>query len=148
MRRFQHGLRAAAAFALLAAPAAASETGAAPQDLLGQWGFETEPYDINCVMTGGMTLAATADPAQFSCSLTTQEVCGPLRFRTRQSCVATLVGGRLVVISQLESVEPDPEAYAPDNFVLDQVSGFEMTGQLRSADIAPVRFFRATEATS
>ena len=133
----------------LAAPAVATEAETPNAEaLLGQWAFETEPYDVNCQMTGSMTLASSQVAGQFSCSLTTLEVCGPLRFQTRQICTATLAGDRLVVLSELEYVDPDPTAYAPDNFVLDTLSSFEMEGSLRSADIAPVRFYRPIDGVS
>lgn len=124
-------------------------------DITGAWAFETDAYDLNpaddtyCSMTGELTLRATGDPDVFEGDLLAYESCRGARiFEAHQDVVAVRSGDALVITSTLRRVLPSPDNYRPDDFELTIVSGALMTGELRSADIAPATFRRQAALVS
>ena len=117
-------------------------------DISGNWLFETAEYrDGFCQMSGTMTVFTKSDPESgaLSCSLNAVEVCGGDRSIAEQDCKITATeDGLLVESSILNLLEKKPwsTGYAPDNFVLDEISSTRMTGRLVSAITAPALFYR------
>ncbi len=138
------GLLVACALTLAAPPAAAQSSDAgATADITGAWSFETDVYPLGCQMTGELTLHPTTDPDVFDGRLMAYESCeGGARYEAKQISTARRDGAQLVIESALVRVLPSPEFYQPDDFELTIVDGALMVGELRSADIAGVRFFR------
>jgi len=135
------------AAALAAAPATADD--GARVDITGQWSFETEMFDIVCKMTGELSLQATDDPNVYEGRLIAYEACnGEQLYQAEQDVVANRKSDQLQIVATLTRVLPSPENYAPDNFQLTIVNGALMTGELRSADIAPATFRRREDLIS
>lgn len=111
--------------------------------VLGDWRFETTVYDGGCKMTGAMTITRGASPGTYACRFTATEVCPSVRTTARQTCTATRSGDALEVTSTIVALAPPDSPYVPDDWTLTIRSASRMTGELRSADIAPVEFFRA-----
>jgi len=141
---------------LLASTASAD---ADPNDILGAWSFQTQPYrDGQCVMTGTMYLSD--DPAQeegiYGCELTALEMCSLWgQSIVRQTCEARRFGNQVSVRSEIAEVlerkgefEDFAFNYVPDNFALTVKSASRMYGALVSAVSAPVEFRRRTEGIS
>jgi len=108
---------------------------------------------------GGALLAAGAAPhpgasggvrgdakSGYICRLVAHEACPEITVTAQQTCRLTEERGAVTIKSRLERVTVPN--YAPDNFALRMESAARMTGQLRSADIAPVTFFRGPGAIS
>lgn len=117
-------------------------------DITGQWTFQTSPYGLDCSMKGGMTIAPTKVEGVFSCSLLAEETCNGETWQARQSCVVMRRDDGVYVQSRVEAVAGNPGNYMPDNFLLPVITSDKMTGELRSASIAPVVFKRADGAIS
>jgi hypothetical protein len=152
-RAFWVGAAAVAALALAGAATAQSgkPSRIKPDRLLGDWSFRTDPYDGgggDCVMTGRMKIKAGERRGLYTCTFSATETCKPGRAVTaEQTCTGELVGNQLTLKATIISVSP-PSAYAPDDWELTVQSPTRMVGELRSADIAPVTFFRTVEAIS
>ncbi len=136
-----------------AAPGDAPETAA----IEGDWSFETAVYDTSCQMTGSLSIAPTGVDGIYEGELRTLERCDWYDrhfgetfpgYRSRQSVRLSRRGADVVIHSELIEVEPNLGNYLPDNFVLEVRHSALMEGQLRSADIAPVKFFRDNAAIS
>ena len=141
--------RGPALFAALAALIAAA--GAAPRPdpaaaVLGAWRFQTEPYASGCVMTGDLVVMRDANRKGFTCRLVAHEACPEIKITAQQVCTLAHAHGAITITSTIEHVT-SPN-YAPDNFALKLESASRMSGELRSADIAPVVFWRGPGATS
>ena len=129
--------------ALLAAGAAPHP--GASGGVRGAWQFQTAPYDGGCVMTGDLIVRGDAKSG-YICRLVAHEACPEITVTAQQTCRLTEERGAVTIKSRLERVTVPN--YAPDNFALRMESAARMTGQLRSADIAPVTFFRGPGAIS
>lgn len=143
-------MKALAVVAALVLATAADE--AAPR-LAGAWAFKTEPYrEGQCVLTGSMTLRAVgADGKTYTGTITARERCQEYEdVFAEQSCIATLTPEGLAIRSTVEKVRPETMlgAYAADSFLLPEVSGQRMRGELRSATRAPAEFVRPVAAIS
>jgi len=139
---------AALALAALASasPAVAKPRGGDP--VLGSWTFETATYKGSCKMRGEMTLRADAAPGRYQCSFVATETCTGLKVRADQSCTALKSGQKLSVKATIVKITPPDVPYAPDDWELTIVDSSKMIGELRSADIAPVTFYRGVGAIS
>jgi hypothetical protein len=125
------------------AAAEAQDDAGAAADIVGNWSFETEVYDVTCHMEGELVLKASGTADVYLGDLVAFESCrGQQIYEARQSVVARRDGERLEIVSTLVRVLPSPEHYAPDNFELTIVNGALMVGELRSADIASATFRR------
>jgi hypothetical protein len=148
MRRVLAGAMAAVAAASVIGLAFAAEAqtrtprkGADP--ILGAWRFETENYAPSCKMTGDMVIRATKDKDQFTCTFVARERCGrEIDVVAEQTCTISRSGTAVSITAAIVKVTPQV-SYAPDNWQLTYVNARKMTGELRSAAIAPVTFFRA-----
>ncbi|MGD2134024.1 MAG: hypothetical protein PVI23_14615 [Maricaulaceae bacterium] len=139
-----------------AAPALAQSNAqsiGAEADISGYWEFETKRYDYGCKMTGEMTIAPAETEGEYvgeliarekcdGITLETGEIFGPVEYYAEQTVVATRDGEALTIVSTLVRIDPPSTSYWPDDFVLEIIDGALMMGELRSADIAPVAFFR------
>jgi len=130
-----------------------------PNDILGAWSFQTQPYrDGQCVMTGTMFLTDDADgvDGKYDCELTALEMCSLWgQSVVRQTCEVRRFGNQVSVRSEIaEVLERKGELegfsfnYVPDNFALTVKSASRMYGALVSAVSAPVEFRRRTEGIS
>ncbi len=154
------GVRAAAAGALaalcsaVAIAGAHAETAASPQttDITGAWMFETAPLSNGaCVLSGVMDIAASEHADTYSCGFSVDQFChGGVHYHARQSCHAQMLHGALLITSRVDSVEPAEVTpfYYRDNFVLRDVSGEEMHGDLVSLQTVSVKFWRGSDAIS
>lgn len=142
-----------AVLTLTLAASAQSSDEAADVSITGAWSFETDVYETSCQMTGSLTVRATAEDDIYEGDLRTLERCGYYPpefpgFRAVQRSRLIREGDQLTIRSEVVSVEPDTGGYWPDNFVLTVRASDLMEGQLRSADIAGVRFFRSNPTIS
>lgn len=143
-----------AAFSLLVIPAMAQESGNRdPEDILGNWSFQTKPYrNGQCLMSG--TARLTPDPEEdvYACELTAVEVCSMWgRSVVLQQCTARRFGNQVSIRSEIDQfLESKAEGlvYVPDNFALTIQSARRMYGSLVSAATAPVEFIRSEEGIS
>lgn len=127
------------ALALIAAPAALA---AGPKhSVTGAWSFKTEPYDGGCVMTGQLIVDRIRKGDAYACKLTAHETCPDVSISATQTCTLTEKNGNVRISSRIVKVEP-ALGYTPDDFELTLESSARMIGELRSADIAPVMFYR------
>ncbi|MEL6244255.1 MAG: hypothetical protein AAFQ21_06115 [Pseudomonadota bacterium] len=155
MPRVMTAAIAGAALALIAGPAAAD---ADPEDVLGAWTFQTQPYRSGaCSMSGTMHLSPAPEAGVYGCELTAVEECvGWGRSVVVQSCTARRFGNqvsvRSVIEQMLESKFDEDEhpglGYVPDNFALTIQDPMRMYGALISAVSAPVEFRRSVEGVS
>jgi hypothetical protein len=130
----------------LAAAIGAAATAAQRPTVAGAWAFKTEPYPDRCVMTGELVVQPQRSKAGYVCKLTAYETCAAVKNTAKQSCVLSESNGAVTITSTLISTTyPD---YLPDNFTLKLESAARMSGQLRSADTAPVIFYRGAGAIS
>jgi len=143
----RYGLVAAAA--ALSAFAAAGKPAAPTIDpVAGAWQFETAVYKGSCRIRGEMAIRPTAKPNAYICSFVATETCDDLKVRADQSCTAVKAGNALTVTATVVKLSPPGISYAPDNWSLTIVDAAHMKGELRSADIAPVTFYRGLGAIS
>jgi hypothetical protein len=148
MRRVLAGAAAALAALGLAAAALGADAqtrtprqGADP--ILGAWRFETETYSPGCKITGDMTIRPTKEKDRFTCTFVARERCGrEVDIVAEQTCAITRSGKELSISSTIVKVAP-AVGYAPDDWELTFINASKMTGELRSAAVAPVTFFRA-----
>jgi hypothetical protein len=127
------------ALALLAAPVALA---AGPKhNVTGAWSFKTQQYDGGCVMTGQLTVERKAKGAAHVCKITAHETCPGISIKADQNCTLTERDGKVRIASTIVKVEP-ALGYTPDDFELRLESSSRMIGELRSADVAPVMFYR------
>jgi hypothetical protein len=129
-----------------ASPAAAKP--AARDPVLGAWAFETAPYKGGCKMRGEMSIRAGAAANRYLCSFVATETSPSFKVRADQSCTAVKDGAKLTVTAKIEKLSPADVPYAPDDWALTIVDSSKMIGELRSADIAPVTFYRGVGAIS
>ncbi len=144
---------ALAALMALAFAAAAQDADGEGAAIEGDWSFQTAVYEGGCQMSGSMTVAAGAVAGIYEGELFTLERCEYYPddfpgFRTEQKVRLSRQGADVAIKATLVSVEPDLGNYWPDDFVLTVKHSALMEGELRSADIAPVRFTRGDAATS
>ena len=140
---------AALALAPLAlAPVAATAQDSSPgatADITGAWSFETEVYESRCRMTGELDVRESGQPGVYRAQLVAYESCtGQEPYHAEQVSAIRREGDQVKIESRLVRVEPSPEFYLPDDFVLTIIDSALMVGELRSADIAPVTFRRRT----
>lgn len=110
--------------------------------LLGAWRFETETYAPGCRITGNMIISPTKEKDRFTCRFVAREKCGnEIDITAEQTCAITRSGKSIDMIATVIKVTPQV-SYAPDNWKLTFVNASKMTGELRSAAVAPVTFFR------
>ena len=128
-----------AALALMAAAKA-------PEPVDGAWNFKTASYDTGCVMTGHLMVSPSGAGKTHACKLTAYENCPGIKITTQQNCKLAETNGAIVITSTI--VHSTSANYAPDDFSLKLESAARMTGELRSADIAPVVFYRSEDAVS
>lgn len=127
------------ALALLAAPVALA---AGPKhSVTGAWSFKTQPYDGGCVMTGQMIVDQKRKGDAYACQIKAYETCPDISINAEQTCTLTEKNGKVLIKSTIVKVEP-ALGYTPDDFELTLESSSRMIGELRSADIAPVMFYR------
>jgi hypothetical protein len=149
----------AAGLGLMTAGLAASfaQTGNA-RDISGAWKFKTVLARKGCVIEGDITFTR-ASGANYRCSFVAQETCGMRFQRVKQSCTAMQVSGTVVIASRVDEIVDagpaevrdlllQPGTYKADNFVLNKISGAEMTGSFYSNNTAPVRFWRDVDLVS
>lgn len=136
------------ALALAGVGAAAAKPPRAVDPVLGGWVFETATYKGTCKMKGEMSIRPTTQPNRYTCSFVATETCQDLKVRADQSCIAVKDGKTLTVTAKIEKLTPADIPYAPDNWSLTIVDSSKMIGELRSADIAPVTFYRGMGAIS
>jgi hypothetical protein len=111
--------------------------------ILGAWRFETETYAPGCKITGDMMIRPTKQKDRFTCTFVARERCGrELDVLAEQTCAITRTGKALSISSTVVKVTP-AVGYAPDDWQLTFINASKMTGELRSAAVAPVTFFRA-----
>lgn len=143
-------LAGAAAFGLIMAGAAAAspqKPKPRPDPVVGVWEFKTEPYGGGCVMSGRMTIRPAVGGAPHTCTFVAYENCPDVKVRADQTCTATKVGDKLSIKATIIKVEPQV-SYAPDDWELTVIDAGRMRGELRSADIAPVIFYRGEALVS
>lgn len=130
-----------------------------PNDIVGIWSFQTQPYrDGQCIMSGTMHLSHDAENEHgvYACELTALEMCSLWgQSIVRQDCEARRFGDQVSVRSEIAEVlerKVDVEGmafnYVPDNFALTVKGPKRMFGALVSAVTAPVEFRRQTEGIS
>lgn len=111
--------------------------------ILGAWRFETENYTPSCKMSGDMVIRPTKTRDRFTCTFVARERCGrTIDVVAEQTCTITRTGTAVSITASIVKVTPDV-SYAPDNWELTFVNASRMTGELRSAAVAPVVFMRA-----
>lgn len=147
MRAWHLFVSAALGLTLAGAPIACAKPRAS-DPVLGSWTFETAVYKGSCRMRGEMSIRAGSAPNVYQCSFVATESCTDLKVRADQSCTATKSGQKLSVKATILKVTPPDVPYAPDDWELTIVNASKMIGELRSADIAPVTFYRGTGAIS
>jgi hypothetical protein len=119
-----------------------------PSPVTGAWSFKTQPYDGGCVMTGELSVSSAPRNGSYSCKLVARETCPDLKITAQQVCTLTEKNGKVAIKSSIALLSDPSMAYSPDNFELTLESAARMTGELRSADIAPVLFYRGEVPTS
>ncbi|MEL6569231.1 MAG: hypothetical protein AAFQ22_12485 [Pseudomonadota bacterium] len=130
-----------------------------PNDILGVWSFQTQPYrDGQCVMSGTMHLSHDGENEDgvYACELTALEMCSLWgQSIVRQDCEARRFGNQVSIRSEIAEVlerkgelEDFTFNYVPDNFAVTVKSATRMYGALVSAVTAPVEFRRRTEGIS
>lgn len=146
---------AALGVAALAGAAAAqdADTDGASAAIDGDWSFQTAVYEGGCQMSGSMTIASGAVAGIYEGVLYTLERCEHYPedfpgFRTEQRVRLSRQGADVAIKATIVSVDPDLGNYWPDDFVVTVKHSALMEGELRSADVAPVRFTRGDAATS
>lgn len=127
---------------------AAAKPARAVDPVLGGWVFETATYKGTCKMKGEMSIRPTTTPNRYTCSFVATETCEGLKVRADQSCTAVKDGKTLSVAATIVKLTPPDIPYAPDNWSLTIIDSSKMIGELRSADIAPVTFYRGMGAIS
>lgn len=142
---------AAITISFLMSPMAVAEP--TQSDVLGTWGFQTNPYYSGaCYMTGTMHVAPLSDDGVYPCELTATETCdNDDPASARQTCKIRQNGRQLTIISNVEEillpVDQNIE-YLPDNFTLTVQSEDRMYGALVSFITVPVEFRRAQDGVS
>lgn len=115
-------------------------------DITGAWRFETDVYhDGSCRLWGNISITKSTGDNMFSCKFVAREKCESMPewdYEAEQTCVALRRGDKLSIGSTVLKVNGDPNDYWPDNFELVIKSSKLMTGELRSATIAPIEFKR------
>jgi len=124
-----------------------------PNDVLGSWTFQTQPYRSGqCIMSGTMHLTHHPDEGLYDCELTAVEVCSMWgKSVVLQTCSARRFGNQVSIRSRItEYLEKKAEGlvYVPDNFSLTIQDPSRMFGALISAATAPVEFRRSEEGIS
>ena len=137
--------RAALLAAVLIGAASIATAAAAPHAVDGAWAFKTVPFQGDCVMTGRLVVKPTVKGAH-SCELIAYQTCSAYKITTKQTCQLSETNGAVTIKSKI--VHSTSTGYAPDDFELKLESAARMTGELRSADIAKVTFYRGDEAIS
>jgi len=131
----------------LLTPAAIASDNKDPNDVLGTWTFQTQPYrQGTCSMSGQMMVTENPEEGLYDCELTAVEECETLgKSVVVQSCKVRRTRNQIAVRSIIEQmVEQKMEGliYVPDNFALTVQSENYMYGSLISAVSAPVEFRR------
>lgn len=127
----------------LALAAAVAVTAAGkPSPVVGAWSFKTQPYDGGCVMVGDLSVSPSPKNGAYSCKLVAHETCQGMKITAHQICTLTEKSGKVAIKSTIALLSDPSMSYAPDNFELKLENAARMTGELRSADIAPVLFYR------
>lgn len=136
-----------AATAIVVLGAAAAKPARVADPVLGAWQFETAIYSGSCKMSGAMQIRPGPKPNTYACTFVATETCEGLKVRAEQTCTAVKDGKTFTISSTIVKLTPEV-SYAPDDWALTIVDSGRMTGELRSADIAPVTFYRGLGAIS
>jgi hypothetical protein len=141
-----------------AALAAAFTAPALAQSPVGKWAFETAPVNMNCQLSGEMTVWAKPQKNSYGCRFVAVQSCAgepPLRFEVAQTCTAARTGADIAITSQIDRVISASPAdfldavkagYAPDHFeVTLNRTASEMNGVFHSLSEAAVRFWRVED---
>ncbi|MBU6372536.1 MAG: hypothetical protein KJS97_07360 [Alphaproteobacteria bacterium] len=147
MRAVMLGVALALAVAV-GSGAAAAKPARAVDPVLGGWVFETAVYKGSCRMKGEMSIRPAPQPNRYTCSFVATETCEGLKVRADQSCTAVKEGKTLTIKATILKLTPPDILYTPDDWSLTIVDSSKMIGELRSADIAPVTFYRGMGAIS
>jgi invasion protein IalB len=128
---------------------------------VGAWTFETAPVNLNCKLSGTMTISQAGPAGGLTCRFVAVQGCTgdpPLRFEVEQACTAKQTGANVEIESRIVRVMKAEPAdlldavkanYAPDDFkVAITRRGDEMLGDFHSLSTARVRFVRAVDLTS
>ena len=139
-------LLGAATLALAAQPSFAqqsSENPGATADITGRWSFLSDPTYPGCSLSGEVFISSTPDENRFTCTVVANDVCpGVWSYRAEETCVAERDGDQLTIASRVLQVKPSTGNYLPDDFAVTIISGSRMTGDLVSALVTDVEFFR------
>ncbi|MGD2134021.1 MAG: hypothetical protein PVI23_14600 [Maricaulaceae bacterium] len=140
------------AFSLLTVGCAtgSEDTAGHTADIAGVWVFQSEPYNLNCIMAGQLQLAPTGAPDDFEGVLLTVERCpaGSVNARelaTEQEVRAQRSGNRLRIDSTIVQVSPANTVYFEDNFRLRIIDGSLMQGYQLGPTGFGVEFWRPEE---
>jgi hypothetical protein len=136
----------AALLALALCAGVSAAIASSPNAVEGAWEFKTVPFQGDCVMTGRLIVRPRAGGASHACELVAYQTCTGLKITTKQTCSLSEQNGAVTIKSAI--VHSTSAQYAPDDFALKLESPARMTGELRSADIASVVFYRGAEAIS
>jgi hypothetical protein len=150
----------AAQIAIAQSPKPRTPAGGYPS-AVGNWSFETAPINLNCKLSGTMTIQQAGPAGGLSCRFVAVQSCEadePLRFEVAQTCTAKQTGADVAIDSKVDRVLKVSPAdmedavkayYAPDNFrIVITRKGDEMIGDFISLSKAKVRFVRSVDLTS
>jgi hypothetical protein len=138
-------IKRTALLALALIGAASVAMASTPHAVDGAWSFKTATFQGDCVMTGRLIVKPSAKGAH-ACELIAYQTCSAYKITTKQTCQLSEQNGAVTIKSKI--VHSTSTGYAPDDFALKLESAARMTGELRSADIAKVVFYRGDEVIS
>ncbi len=135
--------------------------GAWAESPAGAWAFETDKVNLNCKLSGEMTIWQDKKAGLYACRFLAVQSCTgepPIEIKVAQTCTATHSGNQVSITSKIDktvSVKPRDmletveELYAPDHFMVSlNARGDEMTGMFHSLSQAYVRFRRREDLNS